>query len=152
MHGTIWQIVFDKTPLLLIVFAVLCWFILALAKRVPEATSIKLSLSVLNDKGGQILLLTCLSCWFFSVSMHLFYYAIQQIAQKTLAPDNAVLLMGLQFCTGVAFGGSFGALLKTMDGHSQGEMKRASDTSGPSTPTTPTALMSAATAEKEKAA
>jgi hypothetical protein len=106
----------DRSPLFLLLLLTVFVFVLAYTRRLPPIWDIKLMLSTVNDKGGQILLLVSLSCWFFSVAMKMFYFAIQKVADKSLTPDNAVLLMGLTFVTGTAFGGSFGAFLKTLDG------------------------------------
>jgi hypothetical protein len=71
---------------------------------------------IINTKGGNILLLAVMSLIFFISSMTFFYYTLSLIVAKQIAPDNAVLLMGVQFATSSAFGGSFGALVAILSG------------------------------------
>jgi hypothetical protein len=99
---------------LLILFTT--FVVLAVMRRLPEPWMVKHYFSALNDRGGNILVLVLMSAWFFSVSVRIFYYAFELLGQKKLDPDNAILLMAVQFVTSSAFGGSFGALLKTMTG------------------------------------
>jgi len=100
--------------ILMVIF--LTFVVLAVMRRLPEPWVIKHYVSALNDRGGNIVVLCMMSAWFFSVSVRIFYYAFQLLSEKKLDPDNAILLMAVQFVTSSAFGGSFGALLKTMTG------------------------------------
>lgn len=90
--------------------------VLAIMRRLPDPWAVKHYVSALNDRGGNIIVLSLLTMWFFSVSVRIFYYAFELLSQKKLEADNAILLMSVQFVTSSAFGGSFGALLKTMTG------------------------------------
>ena len=85
-------------------------------KKLPEPWTIKHYLSALNDRGGNILVLAFGSAWFFSVSVKTFFHFVNLIVEKKLEPDNAIVLMGVQFVSSSAFGSCFGALLKTMTG------------------------------------
>jgi hypothetical protein len=87
-----------------------------LKHRLPELHSLRTIVGMLNDRGGNILVLVLLSTWFFSTAVQMFYWALNKMSAKTLLPENAILLMGFQFVCGVAFGGAFGALLKSMTG------------------------------------
>ena len=95
----------------LIAIAVFIWF-----KKYPPMEDIASLSNVLNSRGGNILVLIILSILFFQVGMKFMYYLMDLIVQNKLSPDNAMAMLGIQWCTGAAFGGAFGALLKTMTG------------------------------------
>jgi hypothetical protein len=92
------------------------YLVLAIANKLPAVESIRRLMSALDDRGGNIVVLVALTVWFFAQAIYMFYYAINMIGSGKIDGKDAVLLMGLQFVTGVAFGGSFGALLKTLNG------------------------------------
>jgi hypothetical protein len=106
----------NNRDLIVLLFIFATFVALAYLRRLPEPWVIKHYFSALNDRGGNILVLVLMSAWFFSVSVRIFYYAFELLSKKQLDPDNAILLMAVQFVTSSAFGGSFGALLKTMTG------------------------------------
>ena len=95
---------------------VLSYLVLALRGKLPSVEAIQEFASVINSKGGNILWLGFFTLLFFSASVSMFYWAMNRIIEGKLTPDNAVLMMGLQFVTGVAFGGSFASMLKVMSG------------------------------------
>lgn len=101
---------------IIIIGAFVLLLILIFTNRIPTLQTFRIAMRALNDRGGNILVLLILTGWFFHASLGLFYYAIEAMKHKELDDKSAVLLMGLQFVTGVAFGGVFGALLKTMTG------------------------------------
>jgi hypothetical protein len=86
--------------------------------KLPKADSIQSLLAALNSRGGNILILSAFSVYFFHHSIKLFYMLLDMVRQQQLTQDNAFALMGLQFVTSTAFGGFSGALLKTMTGES----------------------------------
>jgi hypothetical protein len=90
--------------------------LLIFLNKAPRISSIREFVNLLNSRGGNILALLILSIYFFSATMRLFYHALWMITSKQLDPQNAVLMMALQFCTATAFGASFGSMLKTMTG------------------------------------
>lgn len=94
---------------MIVMLFVLQWF-----GRLPKADAVHDGITLLNSKGGNIVVLTLMSMWFFAHSVKLFYYTLDQVQRGTLQENNAFALMGLQFVTSSAFGGAFGALLKTM--------------------------------------
>lgn len=98
---------------LLVLWAVLQW-----NNKLPSTKSIQELMSTLNSRGGNIMILTFLSWAFFKVGMALFYNILDRIADGRITPDNAVVATSIAFVTGTAFGGAFGALLKTMTGES----------------------------------
>lgn len=112
--------------------------IMIFLKRFPDALRLRSLIAILDDRGGNILVLMLMSGWFFSASLRLFYFAFTLMAQKNLSADNAILLMALQFVTGAAFGGAFGAMLKTMHGNAfDANANTTSTTTTTPTPKTP---------------
>lgn len=107
---------------------VLCGLVLQLRGKAPKMSSMREFVNLANTRGGNIVVLSVFSIWFFQSSMRLFYYAFDEVAEKRLTVDNALIMMALQFVTGAAFGGAFGAMLKTMTG-SDGQ-SRATDLDG----------------------
>ena len=99
-----------------IIFLVLVYTFLKTINKLPAVESIRRLMSALDDRGGNIAVLVALTVWFFAQAIYMFYFAINMIGANKIDGKDAVLLMGLQFVTGVAFGGSFGALLKTLNG------------------------------------
>jgi hypothetical protein len=99
-----------------IIFVVLVYTFLKVINKLPAVESIRRLMSALDDRGGNIVVLVALTVWFFAQAIYMFYFAINMIGSGKIDGKDAVLLMGLQFVTGVAFGGSFGALLKTLNG------------------------------------
>jgi hypothetical protein len=90
------------------------WMILFLTKRNPEMASVRIFMDMFSDRGPIIVILGAMSIYFFVSSMRLFYVAVDLMVQQKLDAQNAIVLMGIQFATGSAFGGAFGAMLTTM--------------------------------------
>ena len=105
---------------------------LMLLDRLPSVQNFHSFLNSLNSRGGNILILFGAGMYFFAHSMRVFYYLFEATRQGFIAQDNAFALMGLQFATSTAFGGAFGALLKTMTGETDSQRR---NTDQP--PTTP---------------
>lgn len=95
---------------------VIGYIYLARIGRLPAVESIRKFTSMLDDKGGNILVLGLFSCWFFVVTVKLFYHAITMISNGQIKADDAILLMALNTVSSSAFGTCFGALLKTLSG------------------------------------
>jgi hypothetical protein len=53
---------------------------------------------------------------FFFVGMRLVYWGENMIVEHKLDTDNALILSAFNWITGAAFGGAFGAMIKTMTG------------------------------------
>lgn len=98
------------------VFAILA--VMQWNNKLPAPAAFHEFCDVLNGRGGNILILAVLSMYFFIQSMRLFYNLMDLSKGGFIQQDNAFALMGLQFATASAFGGAFGALLKTMTGDS----------------------------------
>jgi hypothetical protein len=109
-------------------FFVLVWVVMQWNKRLPSTDSIQKFVAVINSRGGNIVILSIASIYFFRYSMYLFLHLLFMVQNKTITEDNAFGLMAIQFVTTSAFGGAMGALLKTMTGESS--TARASDNPG----------------------
>ena len=72
---------------------------------------------VFDTRGGNILILTCFSMFFFLVAIGFGYHVLGMIEAKTLTPDNTTAMLLIQFVTGTAFGTSLGALIQLLGGH-----------------------------------
>lgn len=95
---------------------VLTYGVLAYAGKLPAVSSIQDLSNVINSKGGNILWLGGFTLIFFSAGMGLLYWSMNRVIEGKLTPDNAVLMMGISWITGSAFGGSFSSMLKVMSG------------------------------------
>lgn len=91
-------------------------FLFQYVEKLPQIGSVRKFLELVGSRSGEIIILSLFTMWFFAHSMKLFYYTLDQVQRGTLQENNAYALMGLQFITSTAFGGAFGALLKTMSG------------------------------------
>jgi len=100
-----------------IFLVLIVYLILALTKTAPTIDTIRQFADIISDRGGVILVLSLMSLFFFVQSMRLFYVLLDLIAHKELDVQNAVALMAIQFACNSAFGMSFGAMLKTMNGN-----------------------------------
>ena len=72
--------------------------------------------NVVNTKGGNILVLMGLTLIFFFTGIGLIFWSLNRMLEDKLTADNAVLMMGLSWVLGTAFGGSFSSMLKVMSG------------------------------------
>jgi hypothetical protein len=90
--------------------------------------------TVLNTKGGIIMVLGSLSLFFFIATIWVFYTILQDIKAGALREDNAVALLALQFCMNSAFSLCLGAMLKTMTGEAPTNTSITSSVSSSTTP------------------
>jgi hypothetical protein len=98
-------------------FALIAVYVfLSLRNKLPAVESIRRIVSALDDRGGNIVVLAIFSGWFFLAGMHAFYFALNLISQGKIDAKDAILMMFVTWLTGSAFGGSFGAMLKTLNG------------------------------------
>ena len=96
----------------------LLWAVMQWNKKLPSTNSVQEFVAVINSRGGNIVILSIASVYFFKWSMYLFTHLLSMVRDKTITQDNAFALMAIQFVTTSAFGGAMGALLKTMTGES----------------------------------
>ncbi len=99
-------------------FFVMLWALMQWNRRLPSTDSIQKFVAIINSRGGNIIILSVASVYFFRYSMYLFLHLLHMVQDKTITEDNAFALMAIQFVTTSAFGGAVGALLKTMTGDS----------------------------------
>lgn len=99
-------------PLILLV----AYGVFARYKLLPNIDSLQQFASMLNSKGGNILILGTMSLYFFVTGIRMTYWCLEQAVAGKLSADNAVMMMGLTFVTGSCFGGAFSAMLKVMSG------------------------------------
>jgi hypothetical protein len=98
-------------------WALLCaLLLLLLSRRLPAMESFERLVHLMDSRGGNIALLALLTWMFFLSGMRLIYRLLDMVSNKMLTPENAIAQVGLVFVTGTAFGGAFGALLKTLTG------------------------------------
>jgi hypothetical protein len=98
------------------VIAMLIYWNLASKGKLPQVESIRRFASMLDDRGGNILVLGLLTCWFFIVTVKLFYHAIAMSAAGMIKENDAIMLLALNTVSSGFAGTCFGALLKTMNG------------------------------------
>jgi len=94
----------------LLVYAALLYF-----GKLPSMESTQKFVTMLDTKGGNILVLVALALYFFHDAQVMYYVVIDKIKDGTITADNGIALNGLMFATG-AFSGVSGALLKVMSG------------------------------------
>jgi hypothetical protein len=99
----------------LIVVLLGVYVLLVYWNKLPTMASFKEFVDSINTGGGHLLMLFLLTVWFFIAAMRVFFH-ILALPEETITKNNAVVMMGLTFVTGTAFGGAFSALLKTMSG------------------------------------
>ena len=99
------------------VFALLLaiYLVLVFANRLPTMTVFKEFADTINTAGGHILILGLFSLYFFRTAMRFFFYVLS-LPIETLTKHDAIIMTGVGFLTGTAFGGAWGALIKTMSG------------------------------------
>ena len=95
-------------------FLILYFLFLYLGK-LPSMESMQKFVTMLDTKGGNIMVLVLLALYFFHDAQVMYYIVIDKIKDGTLSTDNGIALNGLMFATG-AFSGVSGALLKVMSG------------------------------------
>lgn len=93
----------------------LTYLLLVFTNRLPTMQSVKDLADTVNTAGGHLILLALFSWYFFGVAMQ-FIYHVLAMPEEIITKQNAVVMMSIAFVTGTAFGGAWGALLKTMSG------------------------------------
>jgi hypothetical protein len=97
--------------IIVLIFGILVWF-----KRLPSADGFSALVAVFNQRGGIIGILWLTSMIFFGAGIRLIYWAVNMQLDGKLTVDNALVVACFSWISGSAFGGAFGALLKTMTG------------------------------------
>jgi hypothetical protein len=102
--------------LLPIALLIVLWAFMQWHQKLPSTESIQNLATVLATKGGNIMILTGMGFVFFFAGLRLIYYCLSLSIDGKVSTDNAVMMLAITFVTGTAFGGTQGALLKTMTG------------------------------------
>lgn len=94
----------------------------------PSIDTLNALANLMNTKGGNILLLGFLSIFFFLIGIRFIYWTLERMIENKLTVDNAMIMLGVNFVTGTAFGGAFSSMLKTMTGESAPSMPGTKET------------------------
>jgi|SRR6516164_9332551 len=90
-------------------------FVLYLLGKLPGMDQFKQFATVADTHGGNIAILAFFSIFFFCVGLAFSYYVVDLLEDKTITPDNTMVMLLIQWITGTAFGGTMGALIKTLN-------------------------------------
>lgn len=110
---------FDKLDIYIVIVVIAVMLLLfKLKPPIPSIGTIQIAIELLNTKGGIIAVLGMMSLIFFFVGVHFIYWSANMILDGKISTDNAIVISGFNWITGIAFGGVFGAMIKTMTGES----------------------------------
>lgn len=108
--------VIDRPDIYIIGLTILLMYSLGAWKnKLPSTGAVHSIVSMLDTKGGNILILGALAIYFFHRTEEMYYAVMALVQNGKLTSDNGVALNGLLFANG-AFSGVSGALLKVMTG------------------------------------
>ena len=91
------------------------YLVLVFTRRLPSMASFKDFADTINSAGGHIIILSLFSGWFFVSAMRFFFHVLG-LPDEVITKHDAIIMTGVGFLTGTAFGGAWGALIKTMSG------------------------------------
>lgn len=91
------------------------YLVLVFSNRLPTMESFQKFTDTINSAGGHIIILSLFSGWFFLTAMRFFLHVLG-LPDETITKHDAIIMTGVGFLTGTAFGGAWGALIKTMSG------------------------------------
>jgi hypothetical protein len=91
------------------------YLLLVFRNKLPGMRAFKDFADTINTAGGHIILLGLFSLYFFKAAMQFFYH-VMGLPDDKVTKANAIIMTGIAFLTGTAFGGAWAALLKTMTG------------------------------------
>jgi hypothetical protein len=94
---------------------ILVYLILVFSNKLPSMASFKDFADTINSAGGHIILLSIFSGWFFISAMRFFFHSLS-LPDEVITKHDALVMNAVSFLTGSAFGGAWGALIKTMSG------------------------------------
>jgi hypothetical protein len=93
----------------------LIWMIMVFTNKLPSMASFKDFADTINSAGGHIIILSIFSGWFFVSAMRFFFHSFS-LPDEIITKHDALVMNAVSFLTGTAFGGAWGALIKTMSG------------------------------------
>lgn len=94
---------------------ILLYLVLVFTKNLPSMKSFQEFADTINSAGGHIIILSIFSGWFFMTAMRFFFHVLA-LPDEMITKHDAIIMTGVGFLTGTAFGGAWGALIKTMSG------------------------------------
>lgn len=93
----------------------LVYLLMVATRRLPSMDSFQKFTDTINSAGGHIIILSLFSAWFFATAMRFFFHVLS-LPDEVITKHDAIIMTGVGFLTGTAFGGAWGALIKTMSG------------------------------------
>lgn len=98
---------------LIIFFTFVCmqWY-----KKLPSGQDMQELASVVNSRGGNILVLAFFSIGFFIAALKFTYWIIGRASNGEITVENSVAMAAFTWMTGSAFGGAFTSMVKAMTG------------------------------------
>jgi hypothetical protein len=127
---------FGWEQFLVLTMLLLVYLLLVFTNKLPSVGSFKDVADTINTAGGHIIILTLFSAWFFEVAMRFIFHVIN-LPDDIVTKRDAEIMTGMGFVTGTAFGGAWGALLKTMSGGKANGVAATDLTISKETPTPP---------------
>jgi hypothetical protein len=91
------------------------YLLLVFRNKLPSMKSFQEFADTINSAGGHIIILSIFSGWFFITAMRFFFHVLG-LPDELITKRDAIVMTGVGFVTGTAFGGAWGALIKTMSG------------------------------------
>ena len=91
------------------------YLILVFRNKLPGMATFKDFTDTINTAGGHLIILTLFSLYFFRTAMRFFLHVLG-LPDEVVTKNNAIIMTGIAFLTGTAFGGAWAALIKTMTG------------------------------------
>lgn len=111
--------------------ALVVYLVLVFGNKLPSMKSFQEFTDTINSAGGHIIILSIFSGWFFLTAMRFFFHVLG-LPDEMVTKHEAIIMTGVGFITGTAFGGAWGALIKTMSGGRANGGAPAPDTLTPS--------------------
>jgi hypothetical protein len=109
-------------------FIVILWAYMQWHGKLPSPQSFQEIASVINSRGGNILVLGGFSILFFVTSIRFVYWVLGKQIEGKITIELALGTAAFSWLTGSAFGGAFTSMVKAMTG--ENTKARSSDSSG----------------------
>lgn len=109
-------------------FVIILWAVMQWNKKLPSMQAVQELASVLNSRGGNIMVLGSFSVLFFISSIKFAYWITSKQIDGKVSVELALATATFSWLTGSAFGGAFTSMVKAMTG--ENTKARASDGNG----------------------
>ena len=120
MHDGEGLYIFNKWDALFALIVMGLTFALFYKGKMPSVSSFRDFINIWNSRGGNIVLLSAMTWYFFRASMRMFYHLVALISTGKLDSKEGITQLFVAFATNTAFSFCFGALVKTMTGSEGG--------------------------------